>query len=72
MQAAELRVKTEKELSDELIKLKRELLNMRFQKASGENLNTIKKRGIRKDIARVYTVLNVMKKQNNNKVVQNA
>lgn len=71
MLVAELKIKTEKELSEELVRLKRELLNLRFQKASGEVGNPVRSRGIRKDIARVFTVLNEMKKQNN-MVVKNA
>jgi len=64
MQAAELKMKTEKELLTELLKLKREVMNLRFQKASGDNVNPVRRRIVKKDIARVMTVLSDKKKQN--------
>jgi large subunit ribosomal protein L29 len=70
MQAAELKMKTEKELLTELLKLKREVMNLRFQKASGDNVNPVRRRTVKKDIARVMTVLSDKKKQN--KEIKNA
>ena len=61
MQAAELKMKTEKELLTELLKLKREVMNLRFQKATGDNVNPVKRRTVKKDIARVMTVLSEKK-----------
>jgi large subunit ribosomal protein L29 len=44
------------QLSDELIKLKKEQFNLRFQAASGQLENTARVRQIRRDIARINTV----------------
>ena len=57
MKAADLRVKTEDELMDQLLDLKKETLNLRFQQASGQLENTARVRQVRRDIARVKTVL---------------
>jgi large subunit ribosomal protein L29 len=56
MKAAELRDKTLDQLEDELIKLKKEQFNLRFQKASGALENVARVRQVRRDIARVKTV----------------
>jgi len=58
MKAADLRTKTLDELMDELRDLKKESLNLRFQKASGQLEATARIRTIRRDIARIRTVLN--------------
>jgi large subunit ribosomal protein L29 len=57
MDAAELRHKTKDELTDELAKLKKEALNLRFQRASGQLEATGRVRQVRRDIARIQTVL---------------
>ncbi|MCY4259523.1 MAG: 50S ribosomal protein L29 [Rhodobacteraceae bacterium] len=57
MKAAELREKTIDELSDDLLKLKQELFNIRFQLVSGAFTNTARIRVVRRDVARVKTVL---------------
>ena len=44
------------QLDDELIKLKREQFNLRFQAASGQLENTARVRQVRRDIARVKTI----------------
>ena len=44
------------QLDDELVKLKREQFNLRFQKASGQLENTARVRQVRRDIARVKTI----------------
>ncbi|MBS9476665.1 50S ribosomal protein L29 [Ancylobacter radicis] len=54
--ASDIRTKTADELSDELLKLKKEQFNLRFQKATGQLDNTARVRQIRRDIARVKTV----------------
>lgn len=55
--AADLRQKSDDELKDELQKLKREQLNLRFQRASGQ-LEAISRVGdVRRDIARINTVM---------------
>lgn len=50
--------KTNDELNDELMSLKKEQFNLRFQKASGQLENTARMRQVRRDIARVKTILN--------------
>ncbi|MCY4541629.1 MAG: 50S ribosomal protein L29 [Rhodobacteraceae bacterium] len=55
--AAELRNKTTDELTDELLKLKREAFNLRFQVADGSFTNTARIREVRRDVARVKTIL---------------
>ncbi|HAK63950.1 MAG: 50S ribosomal protein L29 [Pseudomonadota bacterium] len=58
MKAAELREKTEDQLQDEILKLKKEQFNMRFQKATGQLENTARIGVVRRDIARLKTILN--------------
>ncbi len=58
MKAADLKIKTLDELNDQLVALKKEALNLRFQKASGQLEATGQVRSVRRDIARVCTVLN--------------
>jgi len=57
MKAADTRAKSEDELKDNLAVLKKEALNLRFQQASGQLENTARRRTVRKDIARILTVL---------------
>ncbi len=57
MKAADLRTQTVDELNDQLVDLKKESLNLRFQKASGQLEATARVRIVRRDIARVRTVL---------------
>ena len=56
MKAAQLRGLTEDQLQDELVKLKKEQFNLRFQRATGQLENTSRVRVIRRDIARMKTV----------------
>lgn len=56
MKAADIRVMTEDQLSDELAKLKKEQFNLRFQRASGQLENTVRIRQVRRDIARIQTI----------------
>jgi len=58
MKAAELREKTADQLQDEILKLKKEQFNMRFQKATGQLENTARVGQVRRDIARMKTILN--------------
>lgn len=58
MNAAELRSKTESELKLELHNLLRERFNLRMQRGTGQLTRPDQMRQVRKDIARVYTVLN--------------
>ena len=58
MEASELRDKTVDELNEELVALRREQFNLRMQQATGELTTHHEHRRVRKDIARVKTVLN--------------
>jgi len=58
MNAQELRDKTPDELRDELTALKREAFNLRFQQATGQLENTARMRTVKRDAARVLTILN--------------
>ncbi len=58
MNASDLRDKTPDELRDQLTGLKKEAFNLRFQQATGAMENTARVRQIRRDTARVMTVLN--------------
>ena len=56
MNAADLRVMTLDQLGDELMKLKKERFNLRFQRATGQLENTSRMKEARRDIARIKTV----------------
>ena len=58
MDAKELRGKTPDQLRDELARLKKEAFNLRFQQATGQIESTALMRSVRKDVARVLTVMN--------------
>ena len=58
MKAQELKAKTPDELRDALIALKKEAFNLRFQQATGQLENTARMRAVRRDVARIKTVLN--------------
>ena len=58
MLASELRNKEVKELKQVLVELRKEQFNLRIQLATGENANTSQKGKLRKNIARVLTVIN--------------
>jgi large subunit ribosomal protein L29 len=53
----DFRGKTADELSEQLVKLKKEQFNLRFQRANGQLENTGRVRKVRRDIARIETVL---------------
>ncbi|MFV3073965.1 50S ribosomal protein L29 [Niveispirillum fermenti] len=55
--ATDLRAKSVDELNDQLLQLKKEQFNLRFQKASGQLENTARVRVVRRDIARIKTIL---------------
>ncbi len=57
MKAEDVRAKTSDELVDTLRDLKKEQFNLRFQRATGQLENTARTRVIRRDIARIKTVL---------------
>ena len=58
MNASELRGKSVDELNEELLALRREQFNLRMQQATGELAQNHDHRRVRRDIARVKTVLN--------------
>jgi len=58
MKAEEIPTKTKDELMNQLVDLKKEAFNLRFQQASGQLQNTARIRQVRRDIARIQTVLN--------------
>ncbi len=55
---ADLRGKSQDELKDMVVTLKKELFNLRFRAASGDAPNTARFRQVRRDIARARTLLN--------------
>ncbi len=57
MLASDMRAKTPDELSTMLLDLRREQFNLRFQRATGQQENTSRVRVVRRDIARVKTIL---------------
>ncbi|MFZ5792183.1 MAG: 50S ribosomal protein L29 [Pseudomonadota bacterium] len=58
MKAEELRTKSPDQLRASLADLRKEAFNLRFRKASGQLENTARVREVRRDIARIQTVLN--------------
>jgi large subunit ribosomal protein L29 len=56
MKAGDARVMTPDQLSDELLRLKKEQFNLRFQRATGQLENTSRVRQVRRDIARIQTI----------------
>jgi large subunit ribosomal protein L29 len=57
MKASELRTKSGDQLREQLLQLKKEQFNLRFQKATGQLENTSRVRHVRRDIARLKTLL---------------
>jgi large subunit ribosomal protein L29 len=62
MQAEELRSKSADELNEELLALRREQFNLRMQQATGELANNSQHRRVRRDIARVKTILSELQR----------
>jgi large subunit ribosomal protein L29 len=57
MIASELKAKTPDQLRDQLVALKKEAFNLRFQAATNQLTNTSRIGKVRKDVARIRTVL---------------
>jgi large subunit ribosomal protein L29 len=57
MKAADVKTMTRDQLEGELVKLKKEQFNLRFQRATGQFENTARVRVIRRDIARIQTIM---------------
>ena len=62
MKAADVRQKTPDELVEQLRGLRKEALNLRFQRASGQLEATSRIREVRRDIARIQTIINQRRK----------
>ena len=58
MDAKELRSKNEVELNEELHSLLREQFNLRMQRGTGQLSNSARMKSVRRDVARVKTILN--------------
>ena len=58
MKAQELKDKTPDQLKEQLLALKKEAFNLRFQQATGQLESTARMRTVRRDVARVKTILN--------------
>ena len=58
LHAKELRDKTPDQLRDSLVQLKKEAFNLRFQQATGQLESTARMRSVKRDVARVKTILN--------------
>ncbi len=56
MKVSDIQGMTPDQLNDELLKLKKEQFNLRFQAASGQLENTARVRQVRRDIARIKTI----------------
>ena len=56
MKAADIKTMTVDQIDDEVLKLKKEQFNLRFQRATGQLENTSRARVIRRDIARAKTI----------------
>jgi len=63
MKSADVRAKTEDELEGELDQFGKEIFNLRFQRASGQLENTARMRQVRRDIARIKTILGERRRQ---------
>lgn len=57
IKAIDLRLKTADELKDQLVLLKKEQFNMRFRKATGQLEDTARQGTVRREIARIWTIL---------------
>jgi large subunit ribosomal protein L29 len=57
MKPTDIRVKSDDELVQQLDDLKREAFNLRFQKVGGQLENTARVRQVRRDVARIKTIL---------------
>jgi large subunit ribosomal protein L29 len=63
LKASDLRTRSQDELSDQVDTLGKEIFNLRFQRASGQLENTARVRQVRRDIARIKTILGERRRQ---------
>ena len=66
MKFSDIKQKTDDELKVDLVNLKKEQFNLRFQKASGQLENSSKILQVRRDIARIMTAIRVQKRSSIN------
>ena len=59
MKPSDIRALSDDQMKDELVKLKKEQFNLRFQRATGQLENTARMRQIRREIARIQTIARV-------------
>ena len=64
MKASDARQLTADQVDDELVKLRKEQFNLRFQRASGQLENTARVRQVRRDVARLSTIASENAKKN--------
>ena len=57
----DLRAKTDDELNDQIIALKKESMNLRFQQTSGQLTNTARMRQVKREVAQIKTLLSERK-----------
>jgi large subunit ribosomal protein L29 len=57
MKASDLRTRSQDELTEQVDTLGKEIFNLRFQRASGQLENTARVRQVRREIARIKTIL---------------
>jgi len=62
MKSTDVRALTADQISEELLKLKKEQFNLRFQRATGQLEKTARVREVRRDIARIKTIMAEAKK----------
>lgn len=67
MKPSELREVTKDDLKQKELDLRKELFNLRFQQATGEIENPMRIRSIKKEIARILTIITEKKKKDENK-----
>ena len=63
MKASDLRARSLDELTEEVDTLGKEIFNLRFQRASGQLENTARVRQVRRNIARIKTILGERQRQ---------
>ena len=63
MKASDIRARTDDELGEEVDTLSKEIFNLRFQRASGQLENTARVRQVRRNIARIKTILDERRRQ---------
>ena len=61
--ASDLRTRSDDELSEQVDNLGKEIFNLRFQRASGQLENTARVRQVRREIARIKTILGQRRRQ---------